>query len=127
MFLNQTWDINAYAMGCFQSYGVTIRPHWIPLWSGADKLQASSNIIFSNGELDPWRGGGITKNIGSSIYAIYIEKGAHHLDLRYVIWHRKMFWRTNQIAPRSPDPRDPQGVIKARKQETEIIRSWLKQ
>lgn len=84
MFLNQTWDINQYAMGCFQTYGVTIRPHWIPLWSGADKLQASSNIIFSNGELDPWRGGGITKNIGSSIYAIHVEKGAHHLDLRYV-------------------------------------------
>jgi lysosomal Pro-X carboxypeptidase len=109
MFLNQTWDINQYAMGCFQTYGVTIRPHWIPLWSGADKLQASSNIIFSNGELDPWRGGGIVKNIGSSIYAIHVEKGAHHLDLR------------------SPDPRDPQGVIKARKQETEIIRGWLKQ
>jgi hypothetical protein len=83
MFLNQTWDINQYAMGCFQTYGVTIRPHWIPLWSGADKLQASSNIIFSNGELDPWRGGGIVKNIGSSIYAIHVEKGAHHLDLRY--------------------------------------------
>ena len=35
----------------------------VPTYYGAQNLQASSNIIFSNGELDPWRGGGVQQNI----------------------------------------------------------------
>jgi len=85
-----------------------IRPGWIPLWSGADQLQASSNIIFSNGALDPWHGSGVKENIGSSIFALLIKDAAHHLDLR------------------SPHPADPNSVIQARQTEMNIIRGWLK-
>jgi dipeptidyl-peptidase-2 len=85
------------------------RPGWIPLWSGADHLKASSNIIFSNGDLDPWHGSGVTENIGSSIYALLIKDSAHHLDLR------------------APDPRDPDSVVQARLTEMNIIRGWIKQ
>lgn len=44
----------------------------------------ASNIIFSNGEYDPWYPGGVNKNMTTdwSSVAIFIEKAAHHLDLR---------------------------------------------
>jgi hypothetical protein len=45
-------------------------------------FKAYSNIIFSNGELDPWMAGGVTKytNLDTPFYVI--KNAAHHLDLR---------------------------------------------
>lgn len=127
MFGKNPWDINKFAAQCLQKWGTVIRsvliittlkrscadglnrPGWIPLWSGADQLKASSNIIFSNGELDPWHGSGVKENIGTSIYALLIKDAAHHLDLR------------------APDPRDPESVVQARLTEMSIIRGWIEQ
>ena len=41
-----------------------------------------SNIIFSNGELDPWRAGGVTEFINLNLPVYIITGGAHHLDLK---------------------------------------------
>lgn len=56
----------------------------------------TSNIIFSNGELDPWQAGGVTFEVSNETTVLYIEKSAHHLDLRL------------------PNPADPATVTEAR-------------
>ena len=69
----------------------------------------ATNIVWSNGELDPWRAGGLNKNVsadGSSI-ALYIEGGAHHLDLRH------------------PNDLDPPSVTEARAIEMSNIKKWI--
>jgi len=112
MFLPQPWDLQAYTKYCNQKYEVESRPFWIPLAYGTGAFNISaSNIIFSNGLLDPWSGGGITAPIPTapSIVTILIEEAAHHLDLR------------------SSNPNDPQAVVKARELERKIIADWLTQ
>jgi len=75
---------------------------------GDGKLNVSQ-LIWSNGGLDPWHGGGFLKpgspNTGN--HWIFMERGAHHLDLR------------------APHPEDPPEVTAAREKEEAIILSWI--
>jgi len=70
-------------------------------------LLYSSNIVFSNGDLDPWSGGGVTHNVGKSITSLIIEGGAHHLDLMF------------------SNPLDPPNVKVARQTERQWIEIWV--
>ena len=65
-------------------------------------------MLFSNGLLDPWHGGGVLQSYPhQNITAIIIPDGAHHLDLR------------------GSNPADPVDVIAAREQEMLIIAEWI--
>lgn len=68
-----------------------------------------NEIVFpySNGGLDPWSAGGVTQNISSSLVAIVIPDGAHHLDLR------------------SRNPLDPKSVQQARAMEICLMKEWI--
>jgi len=107
MFLPAPWDLKAYIQMCQQSFGVTPRPYWNVQYYGVDNLQYASNIVFSNGNLDPWMAGGVLKSNSDSVVTVFIEHGGHHLDLR------------------SANPNDPQSVIKAREIHVQNIAKWI--
>lgn len=58
MFLPRKWDFKEYSDGCYKKFKVFPRENAAVTQYGAKRLETASNIIFSNGLLDPWSGGG---------------------------------------------------------------------
>ncbi|KAJ8945590.1 hypothetical protein NQ314_009110 [Rhamnusium bicolor] len=83
MFENSNWDFHKYSDDCYKEFGVRPRDEDVPILEyGGKELKYSSNIVFSNGLMDPWSSGGVLSNITTKILAIVIPDGAHHFDLR---------------------------------------------
>ena len=66
-----------------------------------------SNVVFSNGALDPWSSAGVLQNYSDSVHSIMLDLGAHHLDLFF------------------PDEADPECAKRARKFELERVLEWI--
>ncbi|XP_049926990.1 lysosomal Pro-X carboxypeptidase [Epinephelus moara] len=109
MFEPEEWNFQAFSDECNGIFGVRPRADWAGTVYGAKDIAAHSNIIFSNGGLDPWSAGGVTHNITDSLVSIMIPDGAHHLDLRY------------------SNDRDTPSVRAARALEVMYFREWIKQ
>jgi len=101
------FNLESYIEYCQDSMEVTPRPYWMTTQFGGWDISSASNIVFSNGMLDPWRGGGIQESLSDSLIAVLIEDGAHHLDLR------------------TPNPDDPDSVVAAREIEISYIYNWI--
>ena len=105
-------------------------------------ISTASNIIFSNGDLDPWSVGGVsvlcgyvcsnyyfpfhsqvTQSLSESLVAILIKGGAHHLDLRY---KQRLSSSRCHFLFRFSNPADPPSVTEAREKERDIIAGWIK-
>uniref|UniRef100_A0A8C5P4P8 Lysosomal Pro-X carboxypeptidase n=1 Tax=Jaculus jaculus TaxID=51337 RepID=A0A8C5P4P8_JACJA len=84
MFEPYLWNLKKFSDDCYSQWGVRPRPSWITTMYGGKNISSHTNIVFSNGDLDPWSGGGVTKDITDTLVAITIPQGAHHLDLRAV-------------------------------------------
>ena len=85
MFPNLPFTTDMRAHYCQGRFGLGFsRNNWIGTnyFGSLDDIKKSSRIIFPNGDLDPWGTGGVLKNLSSSLIAIIIKGGAHHLDLR---------------------------------------------
>ncbi|KAK6923187.1 Peptidase S28 [Dillenia turbinata] len=67
-----------------------------------------SNIIFSNGLLDPWSGGSVLQNVSDTIVALVTDLGAHHIDLRAATGN------------------DPDWLVEQRASEIKLIEGWIK-
>ncbi|EFC48673.1 lysosomal carboxypeptidase [Naegleria gruberi] len=110
MFIPAPWDLQAWISYCQQKWKVTPRTNWaITNYGGKRAILEATNIVFSNGDLDPWHGGGVLPGmkVNEKVKVVYIEGGAHHLDLR------------------SSNPLDPQSVRLARALEVKEITAWL--
>lgn len=83
------------------------RPGWIAATSAFASAASASHIVFSNGEYDPWRSGGVLRNLSSTLVAVEVPQGAHHLDLMF------------------SHPDDPPPVRAARDMEERLVREWL--
>lgn len=107
MFPEIKWDLAKYSDECFKKFGVRPRENAALTTYGGYELSSASNIVFSNGLLDPWSGGGVLRTTNDKIQIIIIPEGAHHLDLR------------------ASNKDDPESVIVARKHELTAIRQWI--
>lgn len=107
MFEPHLWNLTEYSDDCLRQWGVTPRPSWITTMYGGKNISSHSNIVFSNGELDPWSGGGVTKDITDTLVAVTIAEGAHHLDLR------------------ANNAFDPESVLVARSLEVKHMKQWI--
>ena len=105
------WDEDAFKQNCKAKYGLTPRMDWALDYFGGRRprldWKGTSNIIWSNGDLDPWHAGGLTEDFLDGHTVIWIKDGAHHLDLR------------------EPNEKDPIFVTNAREQEEKLIRRWV--
>ncbi|KAF7651732.1 hypothetical protein LDENG_00106390 [Lucifuga dentata] len=109
MFEPQEWNFQAFSDECYAMFGVRPRADWARTMYGGKDISSHSNIIFSNGELDPWTAGGVTHNISDSLVAIVMPDAAHHLDLR------------------SSNHDDPPSVRAARAMEAKYFQEWIRQ
>lgn len=89
MFLPpEVWDEGVNTASCILEYGLTPQYDWaLDNFGGRNPkkdFRHHTNIIFSNGDLDPWHAGGVLYHVNPSggAVSIYIEGSAHHLDLR---------------------------------------------
>ena len=120
MFWARPMNMTAIRAHCTQKYGFGPRRDWIKTeFGGEHGIATASNIVFSNGLLDPWSSGGVgvaeasmatnhtaTMGLAGSVTAVVLPNGAHHLDL--------MFSTTE----------DPPDVIAARQVELAAIARW---
>lgn len=107
MFYPYTWNRTEERLKCQQKFNVTPDLYKGVMSYGGKNLESASNIIFSNGDEDPWYAVGITESVSDSVIAIAIPGGAHHNDLR------------------SEDITDPVSVRTARALEKKYIREWI--
>ena len=80
---------------------------WEQISYGGKHIQTASNIVFSNGMLDPWSAAGVLQSLSDSVVAVQLPNGGHHLDLFF------------------PTAADPPEAIRARQIEEAHIRKWI--
>jgi lysosomal Pro-X carboxypeptidase len=116
MFWRQTtWNQSMFDDYCSKAWGVKPRYyHWQALGPKSDArgLAAVSNVVFTNGQLDPWSSGGILSNesLAAGSVAYFIHNAGHHLDL---------FFPTQQDTVFAPD------VIWVRERQLESVKKWI--
>jgi lysosomal Pro-X carboxypeptidase len=105
-----TQNVTRDAEECFEMWGVRMRPNWaVTQYGGLKAIRASSNIVFSNGNFDPWSGTGVLETQSETVVALPIEGGAHHVDLFF------------------QHPMDPPSLTQAREVEKQHMRKWIKE
>lgn len=112
MFPTYDYNFSSFQDECWKDFRVIPRPRWITTVFGGHDIKTAlkkfgSNIIFSNGLLDPWSGGGVLQNVSETIVALVTKEGAHHIDLR------------------ASTSEDPDWLLEQRAIEIKLIEGWI--
>ncbi|CAH1109178.1 unnamed protein product [Psylliodes chrysocephalus] len=108
MFITKPWDYEKYSYDCYKKYGVkSLPPDWAILAYGGKNLKYYSNMIFSNGMMDPYSCGGVFHNLSATVWSFNISDAPHQIDLR------------------NSDVADNNYVIGARSFHIQAIKQWL--
>jgi len=108
MFFEKKWSIVEIGDWCAKNFKVRPAPEKFSLsHGGLDLARVTSNVILTNGDLDPWMPGGFDKDLSPTIKTFLVEGGAHHLDLR------------------GDNKEDPKSVIEIRNEIEKIISGWI--
>ena len=81
MFEKSAWNYTQFARDCHKKWNTMPRPDMADLMYGERKLQGASNIVFTNGLVDPWSSGG--GSFSSKIHFIALVREHAHLQIRY--------------------------------------------
>ena len=107
------WNVTATIQSCLEQFNVRCRPDWPNVGFPGSRLDDGrfSKIVFTNGYLDPWSGGGVLANISTvhDVLAYVLPNGAHHLDL---MWSHE---------------NDPPDAVEARAFIAAAVRRWVGQ
>lgn len=109
-----TWDSwweDGHTAYCKEKYHMDPLYDWaLDFFGGREPRRDfldQTNLVWVNGEYDPWHGGGVNTNITSGTTAIFVKKSAHHYDLR------------------APHPEDTIQIEEARAIETMHLEKWI--
>ncbi|KDO34307.1 hypothetical protein SPRG_19121 [Saprolegnia parasitica CBS 223.65] len=84
MFPPQRHNETADAMRCLQTWGVQLRPFGAhTMYGGRAGLEAATNLVLTNGDMDPWSHSGVLQSLAPSVVAVRIPKGTHQSDLYF--------------------------------------------
>ena len=82
MFPKLPWTDEQRDAYCSKLYPIQSRHDWFATNYWGSHVWTSSNIIWSNGLLDPWHTAGVLESSQLDLPAVILDLGAHHLDLR---------------------------------------------
>lgn len=106
-----SWYEEDHTNYCQLVYGLTPDYDWALDFFGGREPRRDfldyTNIVWVNGDYDPWHGGGVTTNITSGTTALYVKQAAHHYDLR------------------EPNAADTVQIKEARAVETMHLQKWI--
>lgn len=155
MFEEQHWNLTIYSDQCYKRWGV--RPNTVLVLDtyGGARVSSFTNIVFSNGLLDPWSAGGVTstnttnssnprirRSSRSTLPSTVLRGHLHFLDLLRVGQTRRSLHSTahyfsrpfvvilipgaaHHLDLRASNPIDPIAVTNARIIHRSEIRRWL--
>ena len=117
IFFPQPWNETRARARCLETWGVEPRATWADTSFGGRRLRALSNVVWSNGALDPWSRLGVNRDtdflgaLDSSrgLEAVRLPNGAHHLDF---------FWSRDD---------DDEDTRRARSRESALVRRWIEE
>ena len=86
MFIGKDWNETETKAYCLAKYGIDTDFTWpLRTFGGFNytiDYKYYTNIIWSNGEYDPWIEGGVYTPVNLNQPVLIVKNGSHHLDLR---------------------------------------------